>query len=375
MWPSVISNLTDPQATDRLNSPSHSGIERAQNANIEALEGFLGVDGASSIVGTLIYDVRSPASNGGGHVQTANKGGTGQTTYTKGDLLVASSTSVLTKLAVGSSGNILVSDPAAATGVSWRAGTSNITSFLSSGTWNKPSILSYIRIEMWGAGGSGGSATTTRGGSGGGGGAFVSAVIPASLLGTSEQVNIGAGGASVAGASNGNNGGNTVFGAQSILTAFGGAAGGGNNSGGGGGGGSLSAGSGIFGGRPQIVTSVIANSNTFVDGDSGGAWGVLQSAGASANMGGGAGGGSSSGGAVPGGNSNFGGAGGGGANSGAGSGSAGGTSKFAGNGGQGGGTGAAGIAGGYPSGGGGGGYTGGPSGQGGNGKVIIYEFI
>lgn len=118
-YPSTIATLSDPQANDRLNSPSHSAIEQAQNANIEAIENFIGIDGASSIVGTLIYDVRSPASDGGGHVQSANKGGTGQTSYTKGDILVGSSSSVLTKLAVGSDGQSLIANPASPTGVIW----------------------------------------------------------------------------------------------------------------------------------------------------------------------------------------------------------------------------------------------------------------
>lgn len=119
MYPSTIATLTDPQASDRLSSPSHSAIETAQNSNIEAIENFLGVDGASSIVGTLIYDVRSPASGGGGHVQGATKGGTGQTSYNKGDVLIGQSSSTLSRLAVGSDGQILKANSGAATGINW----------------------------------------------------------------------------------------------------------------------------------------------------------------------------------------------------------------------------------------------------------------
>ncbi len=117
MYPSTIATLTDPLATDRLNAPSHSAIERAQNAEIEAIETFVGT--TSSAVGTLIYDVRSSQSNGGGHIQPANLGGTGQTSFTKGDLLVGQSTSVLTRLVAGTDAQILSADSSSPAGVLW----------------------------------------------------------------------------------------------------------------------------------------------------------------------------------------------------------------------------------------------------------------
>ena len=119
MYPSTLATLTDPVSSDRLNSPSHSGIETAQNTNIEAIQNFIGVEGSSSTVGTLIYDVRSPASDGGGHVQTAVKGGTGQTTFTKGDLLVAQSASVIGRLTVGNDGQVLTANSSTASGIQW----------------------------------------------------------------------------------------------------------------------------------------------------------------------------------------------------------------------------------------------------------------
>jgi hypothetical protein len=64
--------------------------------------------------------LRNSNSNGGGHVQTANKGGTGQTTYNKGDILVATSASVLSKLAISSTlGDVLQVDASQATGMKW----------------------------------------------------------------------------------------------------------------------------------------------------------------------------------------------------------------------------------------------------------------
>lgn len=119
-YPSVISTLSNPQPTDRLNSPSHSSLHQAENTAIGEIETFVGT--LSSTQGTLVYDIRSPLSNGGGHVQTANKGGTGQTSYNKGDILVASSSSVLTKLAASPSvGAVLTADPSQAVGLYWGA--------------------------------------------------------------------------------------------------------------------------------------------------------------------------------------------------------------------------------------------------------------
>lgn len=116
-FPSVIASITDPQASDRLNSPSHSGLHQTENDEIEQTQRVIGT--SASTIGTIIGDLRNPASDGGGHVQTAVKGGTGQVTYTKGDILVASGPSVLTKLAIGTDGQILTANSSVATGIGW----------------------------------------------------------------------------------------------------------------------------------------------------------------------------------------------------------------------------------------------------------------
>lgn len=123
VFPSSIASLTNPQASDRLNSPDHAAQHADANDNIEAIETKVGVDG-SAVTTSLDYIIKNPSSNGGGHVQTANKGGTGQTTYTKGDLLVATSSSVLAKLAVGLDGQALIANSSVSAGVNW-ANTSN----------------------------------------------------------------------------------------------------------------------------------------------------------------------------------------------------------------------------------------------------------
>lgn len=124
-FPSTLTTFTDPQPTDRLNSPSHSSIEGLQNSALQQIEATIGT--VSSVAGTLMYDVRAAASGGGGHVQSANKGGTGQTSYAKGDLLVASSSSVLAKLAIGSVTQVLTVDSTQSTGLKWADPSLNVS--------------------------------------------------------------------------------------------------------------------------------------------------------------------------------------------------------------------------------------------------------
>jgi len=132
-YPSTIATLTNPLATDKLNSPAHHTVETNQNTEIVALETFVGT--VSSAAGTLIYDVRATASDGGGHVQSANKGGTGQTAYAKGDMLVATSASVLAKLAVSSvNGYVLTSDSTQNAGVKWNVLTSAVPAWVDEGS-------------------------------------------------------------------------------------------------------------------------------------------------------------------------------------------------------------------------------------------------
>lgn len=124
MYPSVLNTFNRPTASDRLNSPSHSALHNTVSSALGQVEAFIGRDGfmGSYTAGTILYDVRDPLSNGGGHIQSALRGGTGQITYTKGDLLVATSPSVISKLAVSSTfGETLLADPSQAAGMRWGA--------------------------------------------------------------------------------------------------------------------------------------------------------------------------------------------------------------------------------------------------------------
>lgn len=147
MFPSILNTFNRPTASDRLNSPSHSALHNTVSSALGQVEAVIGLS-TTSLLGTLFYDIRSSDSNGGGHVQTANKGGTGQISYTKGDILVATTTSVLSKLAIGSDGQILVANSSTASGVNWvnnntsKVSASVLSSVVGSSTVNETSIFS-----------------------------------------------------------------------------------------------------------------------------------------------------------------------------------------------------------------------------------------
>lgn len=380
-YPSIISTLSNPNPTDRLNSPSHSGLHQNENTAITEIETFVGT--LSSTIGTLVYDIRAANSNGGGHVQAAITGGTGQTTYNKGDILAAQSSSVLTKIAVGPDQAVLIADSSQATGIRWGATpTLNVQSFLSTSIWVKPAAAlptSKILIELWGGGGSGAAAQSSNGAGGGGGGAYVSGLYNASILASSVLIAVGQGGASVIAISAGNQGTPTVFDPINSILGAGAGGGGGTttaaNGGGGGGGGQGSNvpnngnnGTGTTGGQGGLI--LYAGLGQGTGGDVGAAGSIAAYTGAISGGGGGGAAGRA------GGFSNLGGGGGGGVHA-----SALGQSGNSGGGGKGGlgsivSTGAAALPGGFPGGGGGGTYgTNAIGAAGGAGFAIVTTFL
>ncbi len=147
-FPSTLSSFNRSSPTDRLNSPSHSALHNTISSAVGQIEAVIGVEGSNSVVGTLEYFIKSPASNGGGHVQTAVLGGTGQITFTKGDILVAQSASVLSKLAVGVDNQVLVANSSVASGINWAIPTTtkvfNNASVITVKTTSETSVLSVV---------------------------------------------------------------------------------------------------------------------------------------------------------------------------------------------------------------------------------------
>jgi hypothetical protein len=144
---------------------------------------------------------------------------------------VSSSYTLTLPAADGTAGQFLKTDGSGALSFDAPAA-ANFQEFTASGTWTKPAGVTFVLVEVWGAGGGGGggprsSITNLPGGAGGGGGGYCTAIFKASDLGSTETVTIGAGGTGGNGATasaspgiQGVNGGDTTFG--SLIGAQGG---------------------------------------------------------------------------------------------------------------------------------------------------------
>ena len=117
-----------------------------------------------------------------------------------------------------SNGWVLTADGAGAAAFAAIASASvSVSEFTASGTWTKPAGHNAVYVMAVGAGGGGGGSGTSNGGGGGSGGLIISRLFPASILGSTASVTIGAAGIGGSAATSVNTGGAGTAGGATIF--------------------------------------------------------------------------------------------------------------------------------------------------------------
>jgi hypothetical protein len=160
--------------------------------------------------------------------QAVVNGGTGQSTYTDGQLLIGNTTgNTLTKTTLTAGNGVTITNGSGAITIAASGGFTNMQVFASPGTFTTPASTTKIKITVVGGGGSGATRRGTipaTGASAGAGGGYAVYVGPVSAS-TPYAVTVGSGGAGTPGAANtsGNPGGTSSF--DTLCSATGGGGG------------------------------------------------------------------------------------------------------------------------------------------------------
>ena len=234
---------------------------------------------------TLDYPGSITSATWNGNAVAPNRGGTGQSTYTDGQLLIGNTAGGLTKATLTAGANVTITNGNGSISIASTAASAtptDVQTFTSSGTWTKPAGARAVTIQLVGGGGGGGSGrkglsgTVCGGGGGGGGSAYTERTISADLLGATVSVSVGAGGLGGAGQTTastngliGGIGGNSTFGTW-IFAGGGGAGGAGTTAGGAGGGASSK---GIFVGGAGATGATTSTAGAGSSSQAGGAGG------------------------------------------------------------------------------------------------------
>lgn len=122
-----------------------------------------------------------------------SSGGTGQSTYTNGQLLIGNTTgNTLTKSTLTAGSGISITNGTGS--ITIATATADVQTFTGSGTWTKPSTGQFVRIQMWGGGGGGSRSSTAINTAAGGGGGYYETTVPIASMGATATVTVGAAG-------------------------------------------------------------------------------------------------------------------------------------------------------------------------------------